>query len=79
MAKTKNSMSHEGKVYYTVPCVARMLGTTTTKLKQIAEAEGLEFQNFRVNGRLWISAKSVDEYTRRQKAIKAKKPTVEQA
>lgn len=62
MTTVKNSMTKDGKVYHSVPHVARLLGTTTTKLKQIALAEGMEFVNFRANGKLWISARSVADY-----------------
>lgn len=64
----KNSMGRNGKIYHSVPETARLLGTTTTKLKQFAHAEGLEFENFKANGKLWISDESVQAYLRRQKA-----------
>lgn len=63
----KNSMGRDGKVYHSVPEAARMLGTTTTKLKQFAVAEGLEFENFRSNGKLWISDEQIQACIARRK------------
>jgi len=64
----KTQIVHEGKIYYSVSATARLLGTTTTKLKQIIAVEGFEWQNFRVNGPIWIGAESINSYMRRKKA-----------
>ncbi len=57
---------HEGKLYYSLPAAARALGTTTTKLKQLIEPEGIEYRNFRVNGVLWVNAQDIVKYLRRR-------------
>lgn len=62
----KNARVHEGKIYFSIPEAARMLGTTTTKLSQIATAEKLEFTNLKVNGKLWVSEISLNAYQARQ-------------
>lgn len=62
---TKNQITHEGKLYYSMPAAARLLGTTTTKLKQIIEPEGIEYCNIRVNGPIWVSAHDIAGYLRR--------------
>jgi hypothetical protein len=64
----KTQMMHEGKLYYSMSAAARLLGTTTTKLKVIMIPEGFEWANFRVNGPIWISAESIASYTRRKAA-----------
>ena len=62
----KTQMMHEGKLYYSMPAAARVLGTTTTKLKEIIGPEGIEYRNFRVNGALWVSAQVLADYVRRR-------------
>lgn len=44
----KTQKMHEGKLYYSMPAAARLLGTTTPKLKQLLIPEGFEWANFRV-------------------------------
>ncbi len=62
----KTQVIHEGTLYYSMSAAARLLGTTTTKLKQIIEPEGIEYRNFRVNGPLWVSAQDIASYLRRR-------------
>lgn len=62
----RTQMMHEGKLYYSMPAAARLLGTTTTKLKQIIGPEGIEYCNFRVNGPLWVSALGLANFLRRR-------------
>lgn len=62
----KTQLMHEGKLYYSMPAAAKLLGTTTTKLKQIIVPQGIEFCNFRVNGPLWVNAQDLASYMRRR-------------
>lgn len=62
----KTQRMHEGKLYYSAPAAARLLGTTTTKLKQIIGPESIEYRNFCVNGALWVSAQDLADYLRRR-------------
>lgn len=62
----KTQMMHEGKLYDSMPAAARLLGTTTAKLKQIIGPEGIEYCNFRVNGPLWLSAQDLAGYLHRR-------------
>lgn len=62
---SKTQLMHEGKLYYSLPAAARVLGTTTTKLKQIIGPECIEYRNFRVNGKIWVSASDLASYMRR--------------
>lgn len=66
----KTQMMHEGKLYYSMSAAAKLLGTTTTKLKQIISPEGIEYCNFRVNGPLWVSASDLASYLRRRDSKK---------
>lgn len=63
----KNQIIHEGKVYYSFAAAARLLGTTTPKLKQILIPEDIEFLNLRVNGPLWVSADDLIRFIERKK------------
>jgi hypothetical protein len=62
----KTQKLHDGKLFYSMPAAARLLGTTTTKLKQIIGPEGIEYCNFRVNGALWVNALDIANYLRRR-------------
>lgn len=62
----KTQILHEGKMYYSMSAAAKLLGTTTTKLKQIIGPEGIAFCNLRVNGPLWVSASDIASYLRRR-------------
>lgn len=69
----KTQIMFEGKLYYSMSAAARLLGTTTTKLKQIIGPEGIEFRNIRVNGPIWVSAQDIASYMRRREH-QAKQP-----
>jgi hypothetical protein len=62
----KTQILHEGKLYYSLVAAARLVGTTTTGLKKIIGAEGLEHCNLRVNGPLWVNAQDIESYLRRR-------------
>ncbi len=62
----KTQIVHDGKIYYSVPATAKLLGTTTPKVRQLMEPEKLDWQNFRVNGGIYISAESIIAYMRRR-------------
>lgn len=70
MAEQKNQLVHDGKLYYSVAATARMLGTTSPKLKKVIISEGLDWANFRVNGPIWISAESIIAYQKRGGHVK---------
>lgn len=63
--KQKATMVHDGEKYYSMPAAARLLGTNVTKLRQIIIEENIEWENFRTNGRIWLSAKSLIAYMER--------------
>lgn len=60
----KSSIIHEGKLFYSVSAVAKLIGTTPEKVRQLVNREGLEWANFRVNGPIWVEADGVHEYLR---------------
>lgn len=62
----KTQMLQEGKLYYSLPAAARLLGTTTTRLNKMLVPEGIEYCNFRVNGPLWVNAQDLEGYLRRR-------------
>jgi hypothetical protein len=64
----KSRAVHDGRVYFTVGAAAKFLGTTATKVKEMMSCGDLEWTQFRVNGRVYISASSVDSYLRRKNA-----------
>lgn len=61
----QHQVTHEGQLYYSVSLVAKLQGTTVAKVKTIANREGLEWQNFRDNGPIYISAASFSAYKKR--------------
>lgn len=71
MTAKKPYCTHDGRAYVSVPQAARLIGTSAAKLKEIAIAEGLQFQNFRTNGRLWISVDDINAYLARHAAFPA--------
>jgi hypothetical protein len=60
---------HNGDAYYSVADAARYLGTTATKVRGMMGDGSLEWAQFRVNGRLFITAKSLAD---KQRALLAK-------
>jgi excisionase family DNA binding protein len=69
MKKPMKKVLHNGEVYYSVSDAAHYLGTTTTKIRQMMGDGSLEWTQFRVNGRLFISAKSLVEKQRAMTAL----------
>jgi hypothetical protein len=59
---------HEGKRYITFPAAAKMLGTTTTKLKGIIASEGMAWRNFQTNGKLFVKLNDIRAYLKRRDA-----------
>lgn len=57
---------HKGKTYYSVGETARILSTTAIKVKEMMGRGDLEWTQFRVNGRLFITAESIVGYKKRQ-------------
>ena len=58
-------VTHEGQQYYSVTLIAKLLGTSTTKVRQLMVPEGLEWMNFRENGPIYISVESFNAYEKR--------------
>lgn len=59
-------VTHAGKAYYTVAAAARLLGTTTPKIREMMGRGELEWTQLRVNGRLRIPAEGIIAYQRLQ-------------
>jgi hypothetical protein len=57
---------HGGKTYYSVGATARILSTTANKVREMMGRGDLEWTQFRVNGRLLITAESIVGYKNRQ-------------
>ena len=68
IVSVKQQVTHEGQLYYSVPLVAKLLGTSATKVRRLMLAEGLEWMNFRENGPIYISADSYNAYRLRLKS-----------
>jgi hypothetical protein len=60
----KNRIIYNGETYFSVPEAARTFRTNTTKIKKMMSDGILEWEQFEVNKRLWVSAKSIVEYHR---------------
>ncbi len=63
----KPQIVHEGKLYYSLPAAARLLGTTTTKLKQIIGPEGrtctIVLVGASTANRKWINHEIIKSWT----------------
>lgn len=61
MKKPIKKLLHNGEAYYAVSDAAKYLGTTPAKIRQMMGDGGLVWTQFRVNGRLFITAKSLSD------------------
>lgn len=55
---------HDGVPYFAVPDAARLLGTTTPKVREMMGNGGLEWMQFKENGKLFVSGRSIAEKMR---------------
>jgi hypothetical protein len=56
---------HAGKIYYTVGGAAKVLRTNAVKVKELMVQGELHWENFRVNGRIYISETSIIAYLKK--------------
>ena len=61
----KLRIKHAGKIYYTVGGAAKVLRTNAVKVKELMVQGELEWENFRVNGRIYISETSIIGYLKK--------------
>ncbi len=66
----KNTITHQGKLYYSQATTAKLLGITISALKALIIPEAFDWCNFKENGVVWISAQSVKDYRNRRDAKK---------
>lgn len=59
MKKPIKKVLHDGESYYSVSDAARYLGTTPAKIRQMMGDGSLGWTQFRVNGNLFITGKSL--------------------
>lgn len=63
---SKGKVEYQGQVWCTVAETARILGTTATKVRGLMGEGKLDWQQFRVNGPLYVLLNSVLDYDRRK-------------
>jgi len=63
--KEKDKIIQNGVVYYTVAGTAKFLGITKNKLKELMGQGQMQWIQFKPNGPLYITAKSLVAYMRR--------------
>ncbi len=63
--KSKDKITREGVVYYTVAGTAESLGITKTKVKELMGQKQLEWTQFKSDGALYVTAKSLVAYLSR--------------
>jgi hypothetical protein len=61
-------ISHKGGVYYDIASTARLLRTTTAKVRQLMGEGELEWTQLRLGGKIVVRAESIAEYKRRLSA-----------
>ncbi len=62
--KPMKKVIHEGITYYSLADAAKYLGTTTPKIKEMMGNGSLKWTQFKVNGKLFITATSLVEKKR---------------
>lgn len=63
-----NQVTHEGKKYYSVFLVSRLLGTTKDNVRKIIAAEHLEWTNINGGLTVYVSVESYDAYCLQKKS-----------
>lgn len=63
---TNDKIVHKGKAYYSIGATARILSTTSAKVREIMGRGELDWTQMRVNGRQLISAESIVRYEKRR-------------
>jgi hypothetical protein len=56
---TPGSVTHDGRVYFSVGEAARELSTTATKIRQMMGRGDLDWTQLRVGGRIFVPADSI--------------------
>jgi prophage antirepressor-like protein len=69
----KGKIDHDGRSWMMIPDVAKVLGTTSTKVREAMGRGDLEWAQKRLGGKLIISTQSLLEYEKRLKSAKEKK------
>jgi hypothetical protein len=62
VVNNKQKIVRDGKTYFTVGATARLLSTTGNEVREIMGRGDLEWTQFRMNGRLLITAASIAAY-----------------
>ena len=60
--KLPKKVVHDGRIFYTVNDAARMLGTSVTKVRELMGSGKLEWTQFKVNGKLFVSGDSLVKF-----------------
>jgi len=75
----RDTVNHDGKVYFTVGGASRAIGTTTAKVRALMGQGLLEWAQFKVNGKLMVSSESLVAYMKtrpiKQSEKKPRSPT----
>ncbi len=56
---------YKGKAYFSITSASQSIGTSTAKIRKLAEQGELEYAQLKTNGRILIGVKSVADYLRR--------------
>ena len=64
--RVRDTVNHDGKVYFTVGGASRAIGTTTAKVRALMGRGLLEWAQFKVNGKLMVSSESLVAYMKTQ-------------
>jgi hypothetical protein len=58
-SRVPKKIMHEGRILYTVSGAAMVLGTSTTKIRELMGSGNLEWTPIKVNGKLFVSGDSL--------------------
>lgn len=68
--RVERKIIHEGRVWCTVPAAARLLHTTTARVREVMGQGQVEWIQLKTDGKLLISVESLLSYEQRTAAPK---------
>ena len=64
--RVERKIIHEGRAWYTVPGAARLLHTTTARVREVMGQGQVEWRQLKTDGKLLVSVESLLSYEQRK-------------
>jgi hypothetical protein len=68
--RVERKIAHDGRAWYTVPGAARLLHTTTARVREIMGQGYVDWMQLKTGGKLLVSVESLLSYEQRKAAPK---------